>query len=1132
VAPVWARLGHYTRMPDGRRESDRGSISQAGSTNERPICVKAGETLRVTIGGTGRPVIGRLILPQGYDRRNGQTWAMRMLATVGPDIPEPAGYDQMSPVQRQQWLSEWDTTPAGRAYRLTILHDPNRRSYYFPIDANDSFRIEDMIPGRYALRVWLWEVPQPMAPSRPVGPFVATIEVPPMVEAYTEEPLDLRDVKLEMYEGADVGLAWQRTDRYVPPDPDHFFPDDPAGGKTLDALFQAVDKDRRSDEEILTTVRQGLRRTTQHRTLILAWIGNRYIWNKDPQNSQAVEIMYHAVPLERHYAIYFGLSVLRDKPANVLRTLADVCLEYPGEVGRITWGLGSQRQALLPYLTSHLQDPDATQRELAGVLVRHLQGELDFEQWQRQKREDQTRAKFSDQLPQLRETLRTGDSETRSQALTTIQRNQIVPILDDLFLPALQAAAADPDRRVRNEVARIAGARWVWSAQKQDPNAIALMLRLASDSDREVRYNAVYYGLSVVRDKSEPVIRQLVDLALADHENNLYGRIVWGLRTFSKDKSETVAQVLAEHLGRAKTDAHLAASIYGLYREVLEKEPPAEWGLAQVRQQYPDDLFILPISAREPFAPKDLNALWSEFIQAVLAGIAVERLQGWRTDTKEVCYARIRGKEQAEAIRTAIGNHPRLRAGEIYPLPLAMQLYLEEKRDVAPAARPGTPRPSSPDASTGTPSPAPVPGPGPIQQKINAAAPGATIHLEPGVYREHLTIDKPLTLEGAGWDKTTILVESRAAELFEEVRKAAQSSTADVEQLRKRVAAEMAQPVLAIAGARAVIVKGIKFSAPGWRGAGQSLPTAIVTLSHGSAHLSDCALIAGLGDGIRIMDESSATIERCLVAAVWSTGIIVGNRQDICEARIEDSDIRNCHYAGIRIAPSNKATVAHCRISGAAWHGIRYDDASPQILGNLIFGNARCGIYASGQTAATVQGNLFYAEEMGGMSCWFQNQDRIEGNTFANHKREGLSILGASKPTVRRNIFAGNPAAILRADIGDKSPFAKSDGSLALEDNLFWANEHEIQRSGTGGAMETIALDEKAGSVADPQFVAPGAKDFSLKADSPARQKGIGVADPLSFQSPWPLQPEELAIIPKGDTRDSRQWRDPPAPTR
>jgi hypothetical protein len=59
----------------------------------------------------------------------------------------------------------------------------------------------------------------------------------------------------------------------------------------------------------------------------------------------------------------------------------------------------------------------------------------------------------------------------------------------------------------------------------------------------------------------------------------------------------------------------------------------------------------------------------------------------WDTNAKHVCYARIRGKAQAETVRGAIANHPRLRAGELRPLPLATQLYLQEKHGVAPAGR-------------------------------------------------------------------------------------------------------------------------------------------------------------------------------------------------------------------------------------------------------------------------------------------------------------------------------------------------------------------------------------------------------------------------------------------------------------
>ena len=43
-----------------------------------------------------------------------------------------------------------------------------------------------------------------------------------------------------------------------------------------------------------------------------------------------------------------------------------------------------------------------------------------------------------------------------------------------------------------------------------------------------------------------------------------------------------------------------------------------------------------------------------------------------------------------------------------------------------------------------------------IQRAIDAAPPGAMIRVGPGTYDEHLRLDKPLTLEGAGWSQTTV----------------------------------------------------------------------------------------------------------------------------------------------------------------------------------------------------------------------------------------------------------------------------------------------------------------------------------------------------------------------------------------
>lgn len=144
-------------------------------------------------------------------------------------------------------------------------------------------------------------------------------------------------------------FAWQNTNEYIAPDFDSFFPDNPDGGKILDALFGEETDQVLSDQAILDTVCNGLRRTTKHRTLILRWIGNKYIWGENPQHPYAVEIMYQAShPSDkygtRHYAIYFGLSVLNKRTPNVNHVLIENYLADEDR-GRIAWGLKNDKQA-------------------------------------------------------------------------------------------------------------------------------------------------------------------------------------------------------------------------------------------------------------------------------------------------------------------------------------------------------------------------------------------------------------------------------------------------------------------------------------------------------------------------------------------------------------------------------------------------------------------------------------------------------------------------------------------------------------------------------------------------------------------------------------------------------------------
>ena len=209
-----------------------------------------------------------------------------------------------------------------------------------------------------------------------------------------------------------TGFAWQQTTPYRAPDFEAFFPDNAKGGRALDKLWESEDKDERPDKEILATVRNGLRRTKQHRTSILRWIGNKYIWGKSPQHPYAIEIMYHAADFSgeradpygtRHYAVYFGLSVTQPKTPAILRTLAELCMRVddPNDLSRVAWGAKSQQTELLKYLAPYLDSEEEDVRTKAKICKQIFTGKLKAFGGEKQQAEQS----YSNQLPAINNAL-------------------------------------------------------------------------------------------------------------------------------------------------------------------------------------------------------------------------------------------------------------------------------------------------------------------------------------------------------------------------------------------------------------------------------------------------------------------------------------------------------------------------------------------------------------------------------------------------------------------------------------------------------------------------------------------------------------------------------------------------------
>ncbi|MBN1851390.1 MAG: right-handed parallel beta-helix repeat-containing protein [Pirellulales bacterium] len=422
-----------------------------------------------------------------------------------------------------------------------------------------------------------------------------------------------------------------------------------------------------------------------------------------------------------------------------------------------------------------------------------------------------------------------------------------------------------------------------------------------------------------------------------------------------------------------------------------------------------------------------------------------------------------------------------------------------------------------------------------IQEAIDSAPDGATIRIGPGLYEERLTITKPVSIVGAGWDQTVITAAESAEVLqdrsvMEKIQQEFKAATSDDE--RQAILTKFREqsgmlPTVTIRNTAGVELRGLQMKLGGRHMEGKSGINAIVEIMGSTVTIADSAAVGSPANGIVVNHGSQFTLSKSLVAGVWATGIQIGGgergQSKASEARIENCDVRNCHHRCIVIAPGNNATVVeNCRISGSAWHGMRYDHSRPTITGNVIFNNERFGIYASGDTAATVKGNLFHANGMAGIGCWFRNRDTIEGNTFTANKRSGLELYREAAPTVRKNIFFSNAQAVSIEQPG-------SGPARLFTGNYFWKNGSGNRASsqtadleGPPGVEEILA--EGADNVfGDPLFVDADAAEFSLQENSPARQAGAGVLEPLAFTSPWPQQPEENAIIADRQRRERSQ---------
>src|SRR2546423_3115551 len=119
-----------------------------GGALNKNVVAEAGKTATLNLGGTGRPVVGRLALAANMPER----WLVQhttLMTNIKPSKPPfPDNWAAMEAEQKKQWYEKWLGSDEGEAFRAESAKAQAARKYYsFPVGPDGNFRVEDVEAG-------------------------------------------------------------------------------------------------------------------------------------------------------------------------------------------------------------------------------------------------------------------------------------------------------------------------------------------------------------------------------------------------------------------------------------------------------------------------------------------------------------------------------------------------------------------------------------------------------------------------------------------------------------------------------------------------------------------------------------------------------------------------------------------------------------------------------------------------------------------------------------------------------------------------------------------------------------------------------------------------------------------------
>lgn len=163
----------------------------------------------------------------------------------------------------------------------------------------------------------------------------------------------------------------------------------------------------------------------------------------------------------------------------------------------------------------------------------------------------------------IQEMLATGPSQLKMHSLAMLSQGHEGRI-DESYLLGFTVCSKDPSSPIRSITAKLLGEHFVKDQKAPNPDALNLLMELAHDESSDVRFNAVYYGISQIKIKTNETLAFLVGFAANNREHGMIDRIAESL----SDDPDKVVKILDQQLAESDNVA-----IFEIYEDLTGVAP-------------------------------------------------------------------------------------------------------------------------------------------------------------------------------------------------------------------------------------------------------------------------------------------------------------------------------------------------------------------------------------------------------------------------------------------------------------------------------------------------------------------------------------------------------------------------------